>query len=90
MSASGDGTIRAWAVGTWAALLVVEAYARGTGQFLRCLAVSGTKLVSGSCAGGGVKAEVRVWGLEELDLQHTLRQPAGSNVHTLLAVDGGV
>ena len=91
LSASKDGTIRAWAVGTWAGLRTVEACGQGTGQWPRCLAVSGTKLVSGSAGGGsGSQREVRVWGLEELELQHTLPQPAGSDVRALLAVDGEV
>ena len=33
---------------------------------------------------------VRVWGLETLDLQHALPQPAGDNVCTILAADGEV
>ena len=91
LSASGDGTIRAWAVGTWAGLRTVEAWGQGTGQWPRCLAVSGSKLVSGS-AGlvSQSQREVRVWGLEELELQQTLPQPAGSDVKALLAVDGEV
>jgi hypothetical protein len=53
--------------------------------------VSGSKLVSGSAGGGlGSQGEVRVWGLEELELQQTLPQPAGSDVRALLAVDGEV
>ena len=90
LSASGDGTIRAWAAGTWAALRTVEAYGRGAGQFLRCLAVSGSKLVSGSWAYDGSQAEVRVWGLEELDLQQTLAQPTCSYVRALVAAGGEV
>ncbi len=88
LSASGDGTIRAWDVRTWAVLRTAEAYKGGTGLHLRCLAVSGSKLVSGSWEIGGSQAEVRVWGLEELDLQQTLVQPVGSNVRALVAVDG--
>jgi hypothetical protein len=89
LSASDDGTIRAWAVGTWAGLRTVEAWGRGTGLLPRCLAVSGSKLVCGSISSGS-QPEVRVWGLEELDLQQTLRQPAGSHVRALVAVDGEV
>ncbi len=33
---------------------------------------------------------LRVWGLEELELQHTLPQPADSNVYALLVLDGEV
>jgi WD40 repeat protein len=94
LSASQDGTIRAWDVGTWAGLLTVEAYEQGTGSswhFPECLAVSGSKLVSGSTgAGHELQREVRVWGLEELELQQTLPQPASSDVHALVAVDGKV
>jgi WD40 repeat protein len=89
LSASEDGRIRTWSVGTWAVLRTVETYRQGTGH-LQCLAVSGSKLVSGSWAGGSSPAEVRVWGLEELDLQQTLAQPGGLNVRALVAVDGGV
>jgi hypothetical protein len=91
LSASSDGTIRAWAVGTWAGLRTVEAYGRETRSYPCCLAVSGSKLVSGSWAPAPSKAEVRVWGLAELDLQQTLPQPAGSDgVRALVAVDGEV
>jgi hypothetical protein len=95
LSAAGDGTIRAWAVGTWVALRTVEAYREGARQQLWCLAVSGSKLVSGTWARYGAhtdgsQMEVRVWGLEELDLQRTLAQPAGSSVGALAVVDGEV
>jgi WD40 repeat protein len=100
LSASDDGTIRAWALQTWALLQTVEACGRGT--YPCCLAVSGSKLVCGSCLDSNERypwdyddgfadiasAEVRVWGLAELDLQQTLRQPA--DVNTLVAVDGEV
>jgi WD40 repeat protein len=86
LSASRDGTIRAWALGTWAGLRTVEAYGREERRFPICLAVSGSKLVSGSAGRG--EAEVRVWGLAELDLQQTLRQP--HYVNALVAVDGDV
>jgi WD40 repeat protein len=91
LSASEDGTIRAWAVGTWAGLRTVEVWGQGTGQYPRCLAVSGSKLVSGSAGDGSdSRSEVRVWGLAELELQQTLPQPAGSDVGALVAVDGEV
>ena len=38
----------------------------------------------------GSQGEVRVWGLEALDLQHTLKQPAGVDARALLVVKGGV
>jgi hypothetical protein len=92
LSASDDGTIWAWDVGTWAVLRTVEAYGRGTGQLVCCLAVSGSKLVSGSYAVDDSPAEVRVWGLEELDLQQTVLRPppAGAHVRALVSVDGEV
>ncbi len=91
LSGSEDGTIRAWGVGTWALLRTVEAYGRGRGQYPHCLAVSGSKLVSGSWdSSGGWQGGVRVWGLEELDLQQTLAQRAGLDVGALMAVDGEV
>jgi uncharacterized protein YajQ (UPF0234 family) len=88
LSASQGGTIRAWAVRTWAGLWTVEAWGQGTGQYPVCLAVSGSKLVSGLEGGDwDSQKEVRVWGLEELELQQTLPQPAGSDVMALVAVE---
>ena len=91
-SASEDGTIRAWALGTWAALRTVEACGGGSSRrHVRCLAVSASQLVSGSTGGlDGLQGDVQVWGLERLDLRHTLPQPAGASVGALLAVEGGV
>ncbi len=67
LSACYDGTVRAWALGTWEALRTVEAYGPGTGQHVHCLAVCGSKLVGGSRATGGARREVRArrgrWGL---------------------------
>jgi hypothetical protein len=101
-SASQDGTIRAWALGTWAMLLTVQAHEEGTTLFPLCLAVSGSRLVSGSLGpndecylvddGASCPYEwLRVWGLEELDLQVMVPQrPSFSNARALLAVDGEV
>ncbi len=92
-SASFDGTIRVWAMGTWAALRTVEAYGRGTGLHTLCLAVSGSRLVSGSCFpgfSGFLRAEMQAWDLETLDLLHTLRLSSFDGVKALLAVDGGM
>ncbi len=94
LSASRDGTIRAWALGTWAGLRTVEVYGRRTPMFRSCLAVRGSKLVSGTAVlvkeaqVWSVQADVRVWGLAELDLQQALRQP--TKVDALAAVDGEV
>ena len=93
-SASADGRIREWAVGTWEALRTVEAYARGARQVPYCLAVSGCKLISGSAdradAEEDVQYEVRVWDVGTLECEHTLPQPAGSEVHCLAAARGQV
>ncbi len=40
------------------------------------------------CWCGLAEGGARVWGLAELELQHTLPQPAGSDVRALLAMDG--
>ena len=98
-SASADGTIRAWAVGTWAAVASVEARDVGSGQWPRCLAARGAKLISGSDglrSGGGKDAdedrtpfEVRVWDVETMTCEHTLRQPPGTRVWCLAATSGG-
>jgi WD40 repeat protein len=95
-SSSHDCTIRMWAfkLGTWAVLRTV---ACGQEQYHRCLAVSGSQLVSGSYTDHEFledppksQGELQVWGLEFLDLQHTLPQPAGTDVSALLALLGGV
>ena len=92
-SSSHDSTIRMWALGTWAMLRKV---ACGKEQYPRCLAVSGSQLVSGSFTDHEFLAdppkeqvELLVWDLQSLDLQHTLPQPAGTDVLALLAVEGG-
>ena len=58
-----DGSMRAWAVGTWAVVASVDAYdVEASGQYPECLAASGSKLISGS--GGGstdIQYEVLVW-----------------------------
>jgi WD40 repeat protein len=91
-SASMDGTIREWALGTWAAVRTVEAYGRGGHQYVSCLAVSGSKLISGSGDrfGNNKQCEVRVWDLGTLECEHTLLQPAGAEVGCLAAGCGVV
>ena len=88
-SASGDGSIRAWAVGTWAAVARVEAYdVRASGQCPRCLVASGSKLISGSeGSNAGTQCELRVWDVDSLTLEHTVRQPTWAGV-SCLAVAG--
>ncbi len=51
--------------------------------------LSGSQPISGSWASGG-QSEVRVWGLDTLELQHTLLQPGGADVWALVAVQGCV
>ena len=91
-SASMDGTIRVWTVGTWAAVTSVEVYDVGRlGQFPWCLAVDGRKLISGSAVLGvaeeeDVQYEVRVWDPATMACEHTVRQPAGAEVRCLLFV----
>ena len=94
-SASCDGTIREWALGTWAAVRTVEVHGREGRQILFCLAVSGSNLISGSAdrddeADEAQQFEVRVWDLETLECKHTLLQPAGAKVWCLTAGCGAV
>ena len=92
-SASKDGTIRAWAVGTWAAVASLEVYDFiASWQWVGSLAASGSKLVSGSWRGGLSKTEceVRVWDIDSLACEHTLRQPTGADVWCLAAAGGEV
>ena len=91
-SSSGDGSIRAWAVGTWAAVAMVEAYdVRASRQVPRCLAVSGSKLISGSQGHrSDIVYEVRVWDVDSLTCEHTVRQPAGAGMWCLAAAGGEV
>ena len=93
-SASGDGTIREWALGTWAAARTVEAYGPLERQCPCCLAVSGSKLISGSTGRGGAdeaeQYEVRVWDLGSLECEHTLLQPIGAEIFCLVAGSGAV
>ena len=86
ISSSADGTVRAWSVETWECVQTVEAYPAGSDQFIGALAVCGSALVGGS-VGGSVseEREVRVWDLKTLWLLHTLRQPAGEDVRSLVS-----
>ena len=94
-SASYDGTIRAWALGTWAAAAAAAAYdVRDAGQYPRCLAASGPRLVTGSEAARQSSEhtpyEVRVWDPRTLACERRLRQPAGAEVFCLAAAGGEV
>ena len=90
LSASDDRTIRLWALGTWEGLQTVQAYAEDTGMYPFCLAVFGSKLLSGSkCTDDEEHVlALQVWGLAELDLQQTLQEDA--DITALVAVDGEV
>ena len=91
MSAGEDGKICIWAVGTWELLLTVLAYSDASDQYIRSMAVSGSKLVTASTSiEYGGRCEVRVWGLESLECEHTLRQPARADVFCLLGMSGEV
>ena len=61
---------------------------------LQCLAVSGSKLISGSADRGfpnkTQQYEVRVWDLGTLECEHILPQPAGAEVRCLTAACGMV
>ena len=89
-SASADGTIRAWAVGTsrWAAVASVEVYDGPSLQFVRCLTAIGSKLISGSTKRSvhgetDTQCEVRMWDVDSPTCEHTVRQPAGVDVRCL-------
>ena len=85
ISCSLDRTVRVWSLETWACVQTVEAYTAWSPQCIRRLAVSGSTLVGGSCSISMIQQhEVRVWDLETLQPLHTLRQPAGDDVCSLV------
>ena len=91
ISSSSDKTVRVWSTETWGCVQTVEAYPAGSPQYIRCLAVSGSTLVGGSRSypySATEEHEVRVFDLETLQPLHTLRQPAGDDVFSLVR-DGG-
>ena len=91
ISSSEDKTVKVWSMATWACMHSVQAYAAGSAQYIRRLAVSGPTLVGGSASNPlwrNEEYEVRVWDLETLEPLHTLRQPEGHRVFGL-ASDGG-
>ena len=97
ISSSMDQTVKVWSMATWACVQTVQAYAAGSAQYIRSLAVSGPTLVGGSYSSPHWRTEeyeVRVWDLETLEPLHTLRQPAGDFVYALASygreVWGGV
>ncbi len=93
ISSSEDRTVKVWSMGTWACMQTVQAYAAGSAQYIRCLAVSGATLVGGSNRdpySDTEEYEARVWDLETLEPLHTLRQPAGQDVYGLASDEGEV
>ena len=85
ISSSDDGTVRVWLAESWECVQMVEAYPAGSRQYIRCLAVGGSTLVGGCCSNSSSgEGEVRVWDLETLRPLHTLMQPAGTNVKSLV------
>ena len=81
ISSSVDKTVKVWSMATWACVHTVQAYAAGSAQFIKSLAVSGPTLVGGSYSCSEEEEhEVRVWDLETLEPLHTLRQAAGDFV----------
>ena len=90
-SASRDGSIRAWAMGTWAAVARVEAYdVVASGQHPGCLAASGSKLISGSVGFDlETECEVRVWDVDSLTHKYVVQEPVRLDVGcSCLAVAG--
>ena len=91
VSASWDGTMGIWAAGTWELLRTVQAYPDDSDQYISSMAVSGSKLVTGSSSiDHHDHREVRVWGLESLECEHTLRQTVHADVFCLLGMSGEV
>jgi len=93
ISSSRDKTVKVWSMATWACVQTVQAYAAGSAQYIRSLAVSGPALVGGSVSYPRSRTEeyeVRVWDLETLEPLHTLRQPAGQYVLALASYGGEV
>ena len=83
ISSSVDKTVKVWSMATWACVHTVQAYAAGSAQFIRSLAVSRPTLVGGSFSDPHSRTEeyeVRVWDLETLEPLHTLKQAAGNMV----------
>ena len=96
ISSSSDRTVRVWSTETWGCVQTVEVYPAGSPQHIYRLAVSGPTLAGGSVsdplsASDSVSEEheVRVWDLEKLRPLHTIKQPLGKGVRSLVG-DGGL
>ena len=85
ISSSNDLTVRVWSTETWECVQTVEVDPAGSRRCILSLAVCGSKLVGGSYSMfSSEEGEVRVWDLETLRPLHTLMQPAGANVRSLV------
>ena len=75
-SASRNGLIEVWDLATLDMVFTVQGYNRIEGllrqQYSQCLAISGTKLISGSVVPAMKRAEVQVWDLETMHQEHTI------------------
>jgi hypothetical protein len=99
-SASVDGTIRVWDARTWKEARRVVAYdgylagvgrAEVAGQHLWCLLMVGSKLISGSISfDTDPEREVKVWDLDTMACEHTLRLAAEEDVRCLAGAGGAV
>jgi WD40 repeat protein len=92
-TASRNGRLHSWARGTFASLRSVQAYDANSAMHISCLAMSGSRLVSGSSFEGTANAvcEVRVWDAETLACEHVLVQPARmKKVVCMVSIDGGL
>ena len=94
-SSSKDKTIRMWDAGTWAEWRSVAVYdANEAGQCPACLLTSGSKLISGSAYAfpydDSAEQVVRVWDLDTLACEHTVRQEPGADVRCLAGAGGAV
>ncbi len=85
ISSSNDLTVRVWSTETWECVQTVEVDPAGSRRCILSLAVCGSTLVGGSYSMfSSEEGEVRVWDLETLRPLHTLMQPAGANVRSLV------
>ena len=90
-SASVDGTIRIWAVGTWAEVAKLEAYdVQASEKYPRCLVASGSRLFSvcGFASDEGEQPEIQVWDVDLLTCEHTLGLMGDAEESCLAIADG--
>ena len=97
ISASADRTLRVWSAATWGCVRTVEVSAGGSPLYINTLAVSGSRLVGGTCSapftGKFFASEpnvLRVWDAETLEPLHTLGLPDGKALRALLQDRGEV